>query len=185
MFANTTAVQLSPGQPKAWQSNKVQQRRLNCADQTNQADVARNGLDSDVSLGGKQLQEKLISLAVYIRETTYEVTPYQPLNYQRWGSAERCNQRGKTSTTTTLPAEPIFIFLLLSHGKKRLKKRLKKKNLESCTSCGNSLHPNLFGFYFDPSVLVSIQLLLSQEGKSQAQALTERPGGGLWYFRAL
>lgn len=67
-----------------------------------------------MSLGEKQLQKKLISLAACVRETIYEVSPYQPLDYQRWGSAERRNQRGKTSTT--LLTDPIFIFLLLSHG---------------------------------------------------------------------
>lgn len=42
-------------------------------------------------LGEKQLQKKIISLAACIREIACEVTPYQPPDYQRWGSAERRN----------------------------------------------------------------------------------------------
>lgn len=71
-----------------------------------------------MSLGEKQQQKKLISLAACIRDTTCEVIPYQPLNSQRRGSAERCNQREKLPQQHCLLTlfDPIFIFLLLSHG---------------------------------------------------------------------
>lgn len=58
-----------------------------------------------MSLGEKQQQKKLISLAAVF--DTQLVTPYEALNSERWGSAENCYQREK------LPQQHCLLMLFL------------------------------------------------------------------------